>query len=416
MPEQLKTSQEYPALRNLQFSPVKQGEEQYMVLWDPTGLSREKLILPLNYFYLVQFFDGEHSLEQIGVEYLKKFGEFFMPDRLAQLVADLDEKLFLEGERYEEAKAAALKAYRETSTRPAVFAGKNYEAEPEKLRAQLEGFFESKEGPGRDPSANQGKAIKGIVAPNYDLQKAGPLYAWAYKELREARAPDVFILIGTCHAGLSGGVVVTQKDFETPLGVVPANRPILDYLRTHGGEEFFDEEVRFQQEHSLEFQLPLLQHTVGVNKPISIVPILVSFPPLTLLTGQLPQLAERVGKFLGLLKEAIQASGQEVCVIGSANLAHIGLRFGDDKAPTDFSFHRCMQTDLEMLKHVENVDPDNFVQFLLTEQDKRRVLGFSVIYTLLKLIEAEKGEVLRYDREIADQFNSTITYASMAFY
>ena len=103
-------------------------------------------------------------------------------------------------------------------------------------------------------------------------------------------------------------------------------------------------------------------------------------------------------------------------MIGSANLAHIGLRFGDDKAPTDFSFHRCMQTDLEMLKNVENVDPENFAQFLITEQDKRRVLGFSVIYTLLKLIEAEKGEVLRYDREIADQFNSTITYASMAFY
>jgi len=416
MPEQLKTSQEYPALRNLQFSPVKQGEEQFMVLWDPTGLSREKLILPLNYFYLVQFFDGEHSLDQIGVEYLKKFGEFFLPDRLTQLVADLEGKLFLEGESFEAAKAAALKAYRESPTRPVAFAGKNYESEPDKLRTQLDGFFKSKEGPGNDPSENQGKRIKAIVAPNYDLQKAGPLYAWAYKELRDAHTPEVFILIGTCHAGLAGGVTITQKDFETPLGVVPSNGPILDYIRTHGGEEFFEEEIRFQQEHSLEFQLPLLQHTIGSSKSISIVPILVSFPPVTLIAGQLPELAERVGKFLSILKAAIQASGQEVCVIGSANLAHIGLRFGDDKAPTDFSFHRCMQTDLEMLKHVENIDPDNFVQFLITEQDKRRVLGFSVIYLLLKLIDAEKGEVLRYDREIADQFNSTITYASMAFY
>ena len=39
---------QYPALRNLQFSPIKEGEEQYMVLWDPTGLSTEKLVLPLN--------------------------------------------------------------------------------------------------------------------------------------------------------------------------------------------------------------------------------------------------------------------------------------------------------------------------------------------------------------------------------
>jgi hypothetical protein len=32
------------------------------------------------------------------------------------------------------------------------------------------------------------------------------------------------------------------------------------------------------------------------------------------------------------------------------------------------------------------------------------------------LIQADSGQVLRYDRGIADQFNSTVTYASMAFY
>ena len=72
--------------------------------------------------------------------------------------------------------------------------------------------------------------------------------------------------------------------------------------------------------------------------------------------------------------------------------------------------------DLEMLKQVEEVNAQGFAQFLITEQDKRHVLGFSAIYLLLKLIEAEKGEVLRYDREIVDQFNSTITYASVAFF
>ena len=51
-----KNSKNYPILRNLQYSPLKQGEEQYIVLWDPTGLSAEKLVLPLNYFYLFQFF------------------------------------------------------------------------------------------------------------------------------------------------------------------------------------------------------------------------------------------------------------------------------------------------------------------------------------------------------------------------
>src|SRR6266704_3178550 len=52
---------QYPALRNLQFSPIKEGEEQYMVLWDPTGLSKEKLVLPLNYFFHHSSFHGQAS-------------------------------------------------------------------------------------------------------------------------------------------------------------------------------------------------------------------------------------------------------------------------------------------------------------------------------------------------------------------
>jgi hypothetical protein len=108
-----------------------------------------------------------------------------------------------------------------------------------------------------------------------------------------------------------------------------------------------------------------------------------------------------------------------VCVIASANLAHIGIRYGDQKPPTDFSFHRCMQTDLEMLKKVEEADPEGLAEFILKEGDQRKILGFSPIFSLLKLLaNAEapvKGQVLRYDRGITDQFNSTVTYASIVF-
>ena len=416
MTEQDSKPKPYPALRNIQYSPMMQGEEHYIILWDPSGLSSEKLIIPLNLFHLFQFMDGEHSPEQIGVEYLKKYGEFLMPDKLDRLIADLDQKLFLEGERYEAAKAAAVKAYRDAPARKPRFAGKSYETDPQKLREQLTGFFSSKEGPSPDPSEHQGKLIKGLVAPNYDLNVAGPIYAWAYKELREAEVPDVYILLGTAHAGLVEPVAVTDKDFESPLGVVPINRPIMEVLRSKGGDVLFADELRHETEHSIEFQLPFLQETVGTRQSISMVPVLSSFPPGCLIDPSLKDVADQIERFVVVLKDAIAASGQRVCFLASANLAHIGLRYGDDKAPTDFSFHRCMQTDLEMLKHVENVDAQGFAEFLLKEQDRRHVLGFSAIYLLLRLIEAEKGEVLRYDREIVDQFNSTITYASAAFF
>jgi hypothetical protein len=102
--------------------------------------------------------------------------------------------------------------------------------------------------------------------------------------------------------------------------------------------------------------------------------------------------------------------------VAGAELAHIGMRYGDSAPPTDFSFHRCMQTDLEMLKHVENRDPEEFAEFIQNEKDQRRISGFSPIYSLLRLIQATSGEVLRYDRGITDQYNSTVTYASIAFF
>ena len=101
---------------------------------------------------------------------------------------------------------------------------------------------------------------------------------------------------------------------------------------------------------------------------------------------------------------------------GYTRVLKAGFRYGDSAPPTDFSFHRCMQTDLEMLKHVENREPEEFARFIQKENDQRRISGFSPIYLLLRLIQAETGQVLRYDRGITDQYNSTVTYASMTFF
>ncbi len=405
-----KDSAHYPVLRNLQFSPIQQGEDQLIVLWDPSGLSKEKLVLPLSLFFIVQHFDGEHSIQEIGALYLKRFGEFLLPSKVEQLVADLEQKLFLEGPRTEAAQQQAQEEYRQQPTRPAAFAGRSYEADSVKLKKQLDGFFTSGEGPDFKPSEHRGKVIKGLVLPTYDLKQAGPVYAWGYKELQESQQPDVYVIIGTAHAGLENLFAVTDKDFETPLGVVQADRMILARLRELV-PEYFKEDIAHQSEHAIEFQLPFLQTIVG--KPFTIVPVLSSFSAMSLNDGAVRASVEQ---FLNALREASAASEKSVCVIAAGELAHLGLRYGDSAPPTDFSFHRSMQRDLEMLKQVEEINPDGFAAYIQKENDQRRISGFSPIYSLLRLIQAEKGQVLRYDRGITDQYNSTVTYASMAFY
>ncbi|MBH0181009.1 MAG: AmmeMemoRadiSam system protein B [Nitrospira sp.] len=205
---------------------------------------------------------------------------------------------------------------------------------------------------------------------------------------------------------------LTDKDFETPLGLVSTDQSIVSRLKECLPGSF-EEDICHQAEHAIEFQLPFLQQIVGAKKAFTIVPILTSFSAASLLDAAVRQ---SVDQFLTGLRTVLSEAGRTYCVIAGAELAHLGMRYGDKAPPTDFSFHRSMQFDLEMLKPVEELKPDDFAAYIQKEQDQRRISGFSSIYSLLRLIQAEKGQVLRYDRGITDQYNSTVTYASMAFF
>ncbi len=409
-----------PKLRNLEFFPVREGETQSVGLRDPEGISDGILFLPPNIFYLVQFLDGAHTRNQVAAEYLKRFGEILMPQWMDKFLADLDDKLFLEGGRFNAAKAALVEAYRAEPVRPAVQAGKSYESDPEQLKAQLDAFFKPKEGPGSAASENAGKLLKGIVAPHVELSMAGPIYAWAYKELREAKTPDVFVILGAARGIIETLFACTDKDFATPLGAVKTDRDFLRIFREQGGAPFFEEELAHRKDHAIEFQTVFLQHVLGGVKPFTVVPVLCSFSHLHFSHPDLIKQGERIGQFLDAFRKSLAVFGKEVCFIVSGDLAHIGMRYGDIKPPTDFSFHKTMQADLAMLKHAEEGKPDEFLRFIQKEDDERRIGMLPPLYTMMKLLEKDgagpKGSVLRYDRATVDQYNSTVTYAAMAFF
>ena len=215
----------------------------------------------------------------------------------------------------EQAKQQALDAYRQAPSRSPQFAGRSYEADPAKLRAQINSFFVSKEGPEVKASEHKGKLIKALVAPTYEMKQAGPIYAWAYKELQDAQKPDLYVLIGTAHSGLEHPVAVTDKDFQTPLGLVKVDRAVTDRLREQIPAAFTDE-LAHHNEHALEFQLPFLQETLGQEQTCTIVPILTAFSADSLRD---PQIREQVETFLQALKEALAATGKTVALVCSGD-------------------------------------------------------------------------------------------------
>src|SRR4029077_3283832 len=145
--------------------------------------------------------------------------------------------------------------------------------------------------------------------PTYDLKLAGSIYAWAYKELQDAEQPDLFVIIGTASAGLDHVFAVTDKDFETPFGVVTADQPIMSQLKATL-PTFFEDDLCHQAEQAVEFQLPFLQDIWGSKKPSPIVPFLSSFSAASLSD---PIVRQSVDQFLTGLRAVLTQSGRAYC-------------------------------------------------------------------------------------------------------
>ena len=62
-----------------------------------------------------------------------------------------------------------------------------------------------------------------------------------------------------------------------------------------------------------------------------------------------------IRQFAEALKEAIGRDGRRVCLIASADLAHVGPRYGDREGFEGDRLKRIKQADLEMLAYTANL-------------------------------------------------------------
>jgi len=55
-------------------------------------------------------------------------------------------------------------AFRDSSVREAIFAGKSYEGDPERLHVQMEAYFQDPKGPGLFGLKAEERTLRGVVA------------------------------------------------------------------------------------------------------------------------------------------------------------------------------------------------------------------------------------------------------------
>jgi AmmeMemoRadiSam system protein B len=257
--------------------------------------------------------------------------------------------------------------------------------------------------------------VRGLIAPHIDLLRGGHCYAWAYHALAQACDSDLFIILGTVHLPTEHFFTATAKDFQTPLGILRSDRDFVNALASRCGERLFQDEFTHKIEHTIELQVLFLQHLLGPSSPARIAPVLCS-SFLEAAKDRGPGTVPEVQDFVAAMKEAIASCGQRVCLIASADLAHVGPQFGDPRPLSPGVLSIVESDDREMLKYAERVDAEGFFRAVARDNDPRRICGLPPIYVFLSAIGAADGKLLKYAQAADPAGHSCVTFAAMAFY
>lgn len=392
-----------------------------MVLRDPLHFSDDVPLSPVGYYFWANC-DGRNTLADIKLFFARRFYVILADDDAVRILEELDRLLLLDTERFRQHREEVVRAYRAETVRHSSHQGAAYADDPEGLRAELDSYYAPPDGPGTvaASTASGERRVVGLIAPHISVRQGGPCFAWAYHRLRLSPPIETFVILGTGHAEIAGCFAATRKPFETPLGSVAVDAEFLDRLESNFGADLCAEEIHHRWEHVIEFQTIFLQHALDGRTDrcnFRIVPILCSYLPESLGDGAEANgtTAATVNRFCEALRRTLAETTRPVCVICSADLAHVGFRYGDPVRLGAGDLDRLEIDDSAMLKTICSGSAEAFLDNLLRDGNRRRICGFPCIYAMLRALDLRGGEILRYAQSAMDDQNSTVSYASVAF-
>ncbi len=209
--------------------------------------------------------------------------------------------------------------------RPSPIAGSWYPENPQVLTQHLTQYLDQTQ-----VSIPPGK-LWGIVVPHAGYGYSGPVAAYAFKCLRGLN-PDLVAVISPLHANHSAPLLTTAYEaYETPLGTVEVDAPALDQLNDALQKRlgYGLTPLHHDHEHSLEIELPFLQHILGKFR---LLPIMIRHQ------------RNRTSVALGqALAETLQ--GRQALLVASSDLSHF------------YPQHYACKLDAELLRRLELFDP-----------------------------------------------------------
>jgi AmmeMemoRadiSam system protein B len=210
--------------------------------------------------------------------------------------------------------------------------------------------------------------LLGLICPHAGLRYSGPVAAYGFSLLRDHPFSTV-VLVGPAHRVRFEGVAVyTRGAFETPLGSAPVDEDLAEALIA-ADARLFDDARPHRDEHSLEMQLPFLQHLLG---EVKIVPMLMGSQARAENSGL-------AGAFSRVLP------GRGALLLASSDLSHY------HPAPV------ANRLDALVVQDVERFDPEALQDRI--ERSHEHACGGGPMVAVMKAaraLGADRSTVLRY--------------------
>lgn len=427
-----------PKLRtDLDVMPSPIPEQPGLLLRDPFRYTDQILVFPPVLAGGLRFFDGASTDLDLRAYLLRVVGDLQTEELARQMIEALREGGFLAGPEFERRKARRRHEFAGAATRSPAHAGTAYPAEPERLHAWADAFFEPVIGsPPTDTSpralpAADSRDLIGIAAPHVSPEGGRRSYAAAYRDLGDRIAGRTVIVLGTSHFGEPERFGLTRKVFEVPGGAVPVDTELVDELAAGAGDAIEMEDYCHAIEHSIEFQCLFLDRVArragsrscGAEPAhstrgdgIRILPILCGPFLRSLRTGASPQEDPKVARFFAALRELVQRHASRLFWVLGIDLAHVGARYGDSDPvrAEEGRMTGVRQEDLARLDAACRGQTGAFLDLAVRDGDPLRWCGLSPLYTFLEVVPRARGEVRLYEQWNIDP-ESVVSFAALAF-
>ncbi len=228
----------------------------------------------------------------------------------------------------------------------------------------------------------------GLIAPHAGYVYSGKVAGQGYAQVADRGRPEWAIILGSNHTGMGFPIsIVTDGEWETPLGTSKIATEIAQKLVVDGTRVAPE---AFSREHSIEVQLPFLQHLFGLDVPF--VPICVMLPPLT----DLIALGESI---------AAVAKGKPGVVIVSSDFTH----YQPDEV--------ARQIDLEAIDRILALDVEGFYRMLIAE--RLTICGGGAIAAVMSCARTLdwKARLISYatSGDVTGDRSAVVGYAAISF-